>query len=76
MRAPVRSRDLEGARGQPRLIGERVFGRERILLEPLVHRRRIGQHALEQRRRDGENLDALPPRDRDGALQSLHPKDR
>ncbi len=61
-RAPIREHaddararafgNLESARRQPRLIGERVLGREGILLEALVYRRRIGQHALEQRRCD------------------------
>ena len=71
MRAPVRVRDLKRARGEPRLIGERMLGSEHVLLEAGVHFRRIGQHAFEQRRRDREDLQARAAHDRDGAVQLL-----
>ena len=52
-------RDLERARRQPRLIVERVLGREHVLLKARVHLRRVRQHALQQRRGDRDDLHAL-----------------
>src|SRR5450759_60947 len=78
-RAPVREhaddarasppRNLQGARREPGLIGERMLGGEHILLEAGIDFRRVGQHALQQRRRDGENLQARAAHDCDGAVQ-------
>ena len=74
--APVRLRDLEGARGEPRLIGEGVLGGEHVLLEARVHIRRIGQHALQQRRGDGENLQPRAAHDGDRAVEFFIGQDR
>ena len=60
--------DLERARGEPRLVGEGVLGREHILLETRIHVGRIRQHALQQRRGDGDNLQARVLHDPDRAI--------